>query len=67
LAKPLKPAQSKCIKGGSLMLRTLFFVAVVIWMLGLMFQFGGSVLPILLVVGAIILMLKYTLRRHSLY
>ncbi len=49
------------------MLRTLFFFAVVIWMLGLMFQFGGSVLPILLVVGAIMLMLKYTLRRHSLY
>jgi hypothetical protein len=49
------------------MLGTLFFVAVVIWMLGLMFQFGGSVLPILLVVGAIMLMLKYTFRRHSLY
>jgi hypothetical protein len=45
------------------MLRTLFFVAVVIWM----FQFGGSVLPILLVVGAIMLMLKFTFRRHSLY
>ena len=49
------------------MLRTLFFFAVVIWMLGLMFQFGGSVLPILLVVGAIMLMLKYTFQRHSPY
>jgi len=49
------------------MLRTLFFFAVVIWMLGLMFQFGGSVLHILLVVGAIMLAVKYTFRRRSLY
>jgi len=49
------------------MLRTLFFFAVAIWMLGLMFQFGGSILPILLVVGAIMLVMKYTFRRHSLY
>jgi hypothetical protein len=49
------------------MLGTLFFVAVVIWMLGLMFQFGGSVLHILLVVGAIMLVMKFTFRRHSLY
>src|ERR1041385_1894490 len=61
------PAQSRCIKGGSLMLRTLFFLAVVIWMLGLMFQFGESVLHILLVVGAIMLVMKFTFRRHSLY
>jgi hypothetical protein len=49
------------------MLRTLFFYAVVIWMLGLMLQFSGSVLHILLVVGAIMLVMKYTLRRRSLY
>ncbi len=49
------------------MLRTLFFYAVVIWMLGLMLQFGGSVLHILLVVGAIMLVMHYTLRRRSLH
>ena len=49
------------------MLRTLFFFAVVIWMLGLMFQFGGSAINILLVVGAITFVMKYTFRRHSLY
>jgi len=47
------------------MLRTIFFLAVVIWMLGLMLQFGGSVLQLLLVVGAIMLLMKYTFRRHS--
>jgi uncharacterized protein DUF5670 len=49
------------------MLRTLFFVAVVIWMLGFMLRFGGSAINILLVVGAIMLVMKYTFRRHSLY
>ena len=49
------------------MLRTLFFFTVVIWMLGLMFQFGGSAINILLAVGAIMLVMKYTFRRHSLY
>jgi len=49
------------------MFRTLFFVGVVIWMLAVMFQFGGSAINILLVVGAITLLMKYTFRRHSLY
>jgi len=49
------------------MLRTLFFFAVVIWMLAVMFQFGGSTINILLVVGAVTLLMKYTFRRHSLY
>jgi hypothetical protein len=37
------------------MLRTIFFLVAAIWMLGLMLQFGESVLPLLLVVGAIVL------------
>jgi Family of unknown function (DUF5670) len=49
------------------MLRTIFFLAVAIWMLGLMLQFGGSVFQLLLVVAAIMLVMKFTFRRHSLY
>lgn len=49
------------------MLRTIIFVTVAIWMLGLMLQFGESVLPLMLVVAAIVLMIKYTFPRRSLY
>jgi hypothetical protein len=49
------------------MLRTIFFLTVMIWMLGLMLQFGGSVLHLLLVVAAIMLIMKYTFLRRSLY
>jgi len=49
------------------MLRTIFSLAVLIWMLGLMLQFGGSALHLLLVVAAIMLIMKYTFPRRSLY
>ncbi len=49
------------------MLRTIFFMAIAIWMLGLMLQFGGSVLPLLAVVASILLVMKRTFRRRSLY
>ena len=48
------------------MLRTIFFLAVGIWMLGLMLQFGGSVIHLLLVVAVIMLVMKHTFRRRSL-
>ena len=49
------------------MLRTIFFLAVMVWMLGLVFQFGGSALHLLLEVTAIMLVMKYTLLRRSFY
>jgi hypothetical protein len=50
-----------------LVLRTIFSLAVMTWMLGLVLQFGGSVLHLLLVVAAIMLVMKYTFPRRSLY
>jgi hypothetical protein len=47
------------------MFRTIFLVIVMIWMLGLVLQFGGSVLPLLLVVAAIVLAMNHVLRRQS--
>ena len=47
------------------MFRTIFLVIVMIWMLGLVLQFGGSVLPVLLVVSAIVLVMNHVLRRQS--
>ncbi len=49
------------------MLRTIFFLAAAIWMLGLMLQFGESVLPSLLVVASILLAMKHTFRRRPLH
>lgn len=49
------------------MLKTIFFLTVVIWMLGLMLQFGGSVLYLLLVVAAIMLVMKHTFQRQFLH
>jgi hypothetical protein len=49
------------------MLRTIFFLAAMVWMLGLVFQFGASALHLLLVVAAIMLGMKYTLLRRSFY
>jgi hypothetical protein len=49
------------------MLRTIFFLASAIWMFGLMLQFGGSVLPLVLVITSILLVVKYIFRRPSLY
>jgi hypothetical protein len=43
------------------MLKTIFFLAVTIWMLGLSLQFGGSVFHLLAVVAAIMLVMKHTL------
>jgi hypothetical protein len=49
------------------MLRTIFFLVAAIWMLWLMLQFGESVLPLLLVVGAIVLVMKHMFPRRPLY
>lgn len=48
------------------MLRTIFFLAMAIWMLGLMLHFGVRVLHLLLLVAVIMLVMKYTFRRRSL-
>ena len=47
------------------MLWTILTIAIVVWMLGLVFHFGGNVLPLLLVVAAIVLVMKYMFRRRS--
>ncbi len=47
------------------MLWTIFTIAIVVWMLGLVFHFGGNVLPLLLVVAAIVLVMKYMFRRQA--
>jgi hypothetical protein len=49
------------------MLRTIFFLAVMIWMLGLVLQFGGSAFQLLLVVAAIMLVMKRMLPRRYFY
>lgn len=46
------------------MLWTISTIAIVVWMLGLLFHFGGNVLPLLLVVAAIVLVMKYTFRHR---
>jgi ABC-type iron transport system FetAB permease component len=48
------------------MLRTVLPIVIVIWMLGLVFHFGGNILPLLLVVAAIVLVMKYMFRRRTL-
>jgi thiol:disulfide interchange protein len=53
------------LQGGEVMFRTIFLVIVMIWMMGLVLHFGGSVLPLLLVVAAIVLAMDHMLRRHS--
>jgi hypothetical protein len=40
-------------------------IVIVVWMLGLLFHFGGNVLPLLLVVAAIVLVMKYMFRRRT--
>jgi uncharacterized protein DUF5670 len=64
---PLSSHAGQTHQGDSLMLRTIFFLAVMVWMLGLALQFGGSALHLLLVVAAIMLVMKYTLLRRSFY
>jgi len=47
------------------MLWTVFIVLTVVWMLGLVFHFGGSVIPLLLVLSLIVLLVKLVIRRTS--
>jgi hypothetical protein len=64
--QPFGQAESNA-SGGPLMLRTIFLLASAMWMLGLMLQFGGSVLPLLLVIASLLLVMKHIFRRPSLY
>ena len=48
------------------MLWAVLVIAIVVWMLGLVFHFGGNILPLLLVVAAIVLVMKYMFRRRTL-
>jgi len=66
-ASRVSPAQRQNASGGSLMLRTVFFLAIMIWMLGLALQFGGGVFHLLLVVAAIVLVMRRMLPRRSFY
>jgi Family of unknown function (DUF5670) len=47
------------------MLWTIFMIAIAVWMMGLVFQFGGSILHLLLVVAAIVLVMNHMFRRRS--
>jgi hypothetical protein len=52
-------------RGGGLMLWTVFMLLVAAWMLGLIFHFGGSVIPLLLVLSLMVLLVKLVIRRTS--
>jgi Family of unknown function (DUF5670) len=56
----------KTHQGESLMLWTILTIVIVVWMLGLVFHFGGNILPLLLVVAAIVLVMKYMFHRRTL-
>ena len=47
------------------MLRTIFMISIAVWMVGLVFHFGGSVLHLLLVVAVIVLVMDHMFRRRS--
>lgn len=47
------------------MLWTIFMISIAVWMVGLVFHFGGSVLPLLLVIAAIVLVMDHMFRRRS--
>jgi hypothetical protein len=47
------------------MLWTIFMISITAWMVGLVFHFGGRVLPLLLVVAAIVLVMNHMFRRRS--
>jgi hypothetical protein len=53
-------------QGGGLMLRTLFKILMVVWMLQMILQFGGSAIPIVLVLSLAALLLRLIVRRTSL-
>ena len=48
------------------MLRTIFMIAIFVWMAILGLQFGAAVLPLLLVVTGIVLAMDHMFRRRSL-
>jgi hypothetical protein len=52
-------------QGGRLMLRTIFMIAIFVWMAVLGLQFGTAVLPLLLVVTGIVLAMDHMFRRRS--
>jgi hypothetical protein len=47
------------------MLRTIFMIAIFVWIVGLGFRFGAAILPLLLVVTAIVLAMNHMFRRRS--
>jgi hypothetical protein len=47
------------------MLRTIFMVAIFVWIVGLAVRFGANALPLLLVVTAIVLATDHMFRRRS--
>lgn len=47
------------------MLRTIFMIAIFVWMATLGLQFGAAVLPLLLVVAGIVLAMDHMFRRRS--
>jgi hypothetical protein len=53
-------------QGGRLMLRTIFMVAIFVWIATLGLQFGTAVLPLLLVVTGIVLAMDHMFHRRSL-
>jgi hypothetical protein len=52
-------------QGGGLMLWTLFKILMVVWMLQMVLQFGGSAIPTVLVVSLAALLLRLIFRRTS--
>lgn len=49
------------------MLRTVLMIAMFGWLIGMAFQFGTGILPLLLVVIAIVLALNHMFRRRLFY
>ncbi|HET9791123.1 MAG TPA: DUF5670 family protein [Candidatus Angelobacter sp.] len=47
------------------MLWTVFTFLMVVWTLGLLFHFGGMVIPLVLVLALLVLLLKLVVRRTS--
>lgn len=45
---------------------TVFTLATLLWMIGLAANFGAAVLPILLVLGAVLALMNFVIRRRPL-
>jgi hypothetical protein len=45
---------------------TVFTLAVLLWMIGLAANFGAAVLPLLLVLGAVLALMNFAIRRSPL-